>query len=323
MDQGSLFGQTNFDEYNQIFWGLASITAELERKPGAEWIAFRLLQLTHWVRAGNTLIVVGAMPVWVHALGVGLNDQEPFLSIRFQTAEGTRMEACGPQMARELLTNLSEDMAYSYLLVSDQLRPLLRVRTANKDGPIQMVGGIRTLDAGSIVYLPRLKGGQAVWGKALAAIQTLPSVLTRREPDELPKWINDFRSEPERDAAAAIKSLRAEADRIEKEVRRHQLVLDDAERLKQLIAGSGQAFADATAAALSELGFRVVEGHIWRDLVVSDGNRIVAVEVKGVDGLLRKVSAAAVGLDEEIDNIMSIPPEERSKEQADDAEYNR
>jgi len=319
MDQGLLFGQTNFDEYNQIFWYLESIANELGQGPDAGWIDLRLLQLTEWVRAGNVLIVVGVMPVWVQALGSDLSTQEPFRGINFQTAGGTRIEVCGPQSARELLAELSKDMAYDYVLSGGQLNPLLRVRTANKDGPIQMVAGIRTLDVGHIIYLPRLKGYPTDWTKALAAIQRLPAVLTRREPDELPEWVNDFHSEPERDATASIRSLQAEVACIEDEISRHNLVLNDAASLKQLIAGSGQAFADAAATALRELGFRVVEGqHPRADLVVSDGRRIAAVEVKGVGGpiaenYLRQLRAWMT----EIDHILSLPPEERSYEQMD------
>ena len=47
MDQGWLFGQTNFDEYNQIFWNLGSIVVEFEQvKPNAQWISARLHQLS-------------------------------------------------------------------------------------------------------------------------------------------------------------------------------------------------------------------------------------------------------------------------------------
>ena len=116
-----------------------------------------------------------------------------------------------------------------------------------------------------------------------------------------------------------MEALDAEAARINEEVARQQLILHDASDLKQLIAGSGQTFADAVSKSLIELGFRVVEGqHPRADLVISDGSRIAAVEVKGVEGPiaerhLRQLWAWMT----EIDNILSMPSEERSKEQAD------
>jgi hypothetical protein len=319
MEEGSLLGLTNFDEYDQIFLNFASLSAELVQKPTTETMKFRIILLNQWVRRGNTLVILNVMPVWAQPLGQWVNAFEPFGGVGFQSVEGSRIEACGPREALELLTGLIEHMSYKFVLTGDELKPLLRVRTANKSGPTQVVAGVRQLDAGQIIYLPKLNGNPAKWTLPLAAIQKLTAVLTRREPDELPDWTHQFHSEPERAALAEIGALQVDVARIRAEIARHQIGLDDAVRLKQLIAGSGQGFADAAASALKELGFRVIEGqHPRADLVVSDGSRIAAVEVKGVEGPiaerhLRQLWAWMT----EIDNILSMQPEERSKEQKD------
>jgi hypothetical protein len=314
-----LLGLTNFDEYDQIFLDFAYLPAELGQQATAQTINLRMVQLNQWVRRGNTLVVLSVMPVWMQPLGQYLNFFEPFSGLGFQSVEGSRMEACGPREAFELLTGLIEQMSYSFVITGDDLKPLLRVRTANKSGPTQVVAGLRQLDAGQIIYLPKLSGNSSKWVLPLAAIQKLAAVLTRREPDELPGWVHQFRSESELAALAEIDVLEVEVGRIRTEIARHQLSIDDAIRLKQLIAGSGQGFAEAAANALKELGFRVVEGqHPRADLVVSDGSRIAAVEVKGVEGPigekhLRQLWAWMA----EIDNILSMPAGERSKEQVD------
>ena len=143
------------------------------------------------------MTVVGAMPVWVHQVGNSLNAFEPFNRVGFEGAEGTRMEVCGPQAARELLTELVEHLAYHFVLTGDQVSPLLRVRTANRSDPLQyMVGGICTLEAGGIIYLPNLKGSVATWKNPLAVIRRLSAMLTRREPDDLPHGLTIFTQNP-------------------------------------------------------------------------------------------------------------------------------
>ncbi|MGJ5135696.1 hypothetical protein [Bradyrhizobium oligotrophicum] len=325
MDQTRLLSRTNFDEYNQIFWDLHSIKSEMGQQWSPDTIELRMSDLEQWVCRGNTLIVIGMQ--WIRLEDdFSPNDFEPLrgsspqAKIDLEIAEGYRIEAYGPAAAREQLEFLAEHMAYSCCLASIELKPLLRVRRANNVAPIQIVGAIRQLGSGHVIYLPRPKGTLTMdWAAPLAAIRKLAVILTRGEADELPEWVHDFRSQTEQDAMASIDVLNAEAARIEQATARHRVVLGEALRLKQLIAGSGQPFADVAAAALAELGLRVVKGqHPRADLVVSDGRRIAAVELKGVDGCiaekhLRQLWAWMT----EIDHILSMAPKERSREQAD------
>jgi hypothetical protein len=318
-------GLTNFDEYDQIFWNFGSFPDELQnmvawhRKGTAHTIDLRIFQLDQWVRRGNTLVILNVMPIFLPLLEQWLNAYEPFSGVDFQPIGGSRMDACGPRGAVELLTSLTQFLTYEYVLDGKELKPLLRVRTANKQSPTQFVAGFRQLDAGHIIYLPRLAGPQSNWSLPWAMIQRLPAILTQREPDELPSWAHEFRTVQERNAAAEIDTLQAEAARIQTEIARHQLGLDDAARLKQLIAGSGHGFAKAAASALGELGFSVIEGqHPRADLVVSDGSRMAAVELKGVEGpIAEKYLRQLWAWMAEIDNILSMPPKDRIKEQTD------
>jgi hypothetical protein len=317
LEQGNFLDRTNFEEFDQVFWNFATIRQEIEGASGGA-IAARFMQLDQWVRNGNTLIMFNPMPVYSHHLGQKVNELEPLGKLNYQSAQGSRMEVCGPQAAGKALIDVIEDMSYSFLLEGDDFKPLVRVKAANKNSPPQYVAGYLHPGAGLVIFLPAVRGSAQAFQKIQLAIQNLVTALTRRRPDQLPVWVNAFRSEPERAASAAIDALEAEAARIKMEAAQHQTVLDEALELKQLIGGSGQGFANAAANALLELGFRVVEGHHPRaDLVVSNGSRIAAVELKGVEGsIAEKHLRQVVAWKTEIDNILSIPPDERSKEQA-------
>ena len=318
-----MFGLTNFDEFDLVFLSLPYVQTELSaQKPNAEVIGERLSQLDEWVQQGNTLVLSNAMPTWIHPLGHFLDAYEPFSGLQFQQVEGARMEVCGPQEASQLLSQLTEYMSYSFILNSDELKPLLRVKAANKNAPIQILGGVRQRGDGKIIYLPNISANAGSSTFVAATVRELVASLTRREPDSLPDWVQQFRSESEHAARSKIAALQTEVARIETEIAGHQVAIDDAAHFKQLIAGSGQGFAEAAASALKELGLRVIEGrHPRADFVVADGVRIAAVEVKGVEGpIAERHLRQLVAWMTEIDHILSLEPNERTKEQKDYAD---
>jgi hypothetical protein len=76
----------------------------------------------------------------------------------------------------------------------------------------------------------------------------------------------------------------------------------------------GDSFKIAVAAALSELGLRVVDGpHPRADLLVSDGTRLGAVEAKGLEGSARENNLRqAERWTAEVRSAVSSTPERRA-----------
>lgn len=207
------------------------------------------------------------MPVAITHMRQLLHQFEPFAGLTFESSSGSRVEACGPRDVQDQLNIISDYLSYQFVIGGEDLQPLLRVKTVNKDRPPQIVAGIRQLDAGQIVYFPCVNSSHT-WDALISHVQQISRIAHRGDPAELPEWVNRFLSKSEQTAITQIEKLDAELAKIGSQIATQQRVIDENKRLKQLIAGSGQSFAEVAATALEELGLRVAEGqHPRADLV--------------------------------------------------------
>ena len=121
--------------------------------------------------------------------------------------------------------------------------------------------------------------------KALAELPTRRS--SSRSP--LPDWVFNFRTKDEIASLRKLTKLKSEMEDLKQRIEHQQRALLYSEELKQLVAGSGDDFRDAVAAALTALGLKVVYGpHPGADLLATNGKRLFAIETEGLDGCVRE-----------------------------------
>jgi hypothetical protein len=120
------------------------------------------------------------------------------------------------------------------------------------------------------------------------ALAQLPSVL-RTSKAEFPSWVDRFRTSWEKAAFSGVAARKAELEKLQAELARLEGEIDEARQLKQLFVGTGAPFETAVAAALTELGLQVIKGpHPRADLLATNGQRIAAIEAKGVEGAAKE-----------------------------------
>jgi len=255
-----------------------------------EWIVAaysRIALVDEWVRQGHSLIVIVPR---LHPIeyGFDLTKHEIFSGIKFSTASGGSIEYCGPTEAKPLLGLFIGHLRYQSILEGEDLIALMRVHRA-RAGREQIVSGFRRHGAGSMIFVPPFEHSHASERvRYVAALAKLPPKLTASRPI-LPEWTEYFWTADEAAAQRAISSAEATIAELQAEIASRRNAIAELASVKQLLAGMGDPFKIAVAAALSELGLRVVDGpHPRADLLVSDGTRLGAVEAKGLDGSARE-----------------------------------
>jgi hypothetical protein len=93
-------------------------------------------------------------------------------------------------------------------------------------------------------------------------------------------------------------------------------VITSEQWLKLLYSGTGDDLVSVVGFALRELGLQVVEGPRRRaDLLVWDGSRLAAAEVKGLDGTAREANhRQAVRWAADVNACLSATPEDRKQD---------
>ncbi len=120
------------------------------------------------------------------------------------------------------------------------------------------------------------------------AMSDLPTRLSgSRAP--LPNWASNFQTADEAATLQKLAELKSEMEDLKQRIELQQRAFLQTEELKHLIAGSGDDFKSAVAAALTALGLKVVDGPRGRaDLLATNGKRLFAIETKGLDGCVRE-----------------------------------
>jgi hypothetical protein len=284
----------NLYEHDFLFLVPANLKGELKANqmvPEAthKAMAARMAELVQWVERGHTLVVLGLTPSDYHwqeprgqAHKMSIENFPPFSNVKL-TAKSGMSTRSAPAFA-SLLDPLVGSIDYQYVLKGPKLIPLIFVRTTVKtSGPPDVIAAAVQLGAGFVIFTPDSRG-DAYW----KAMMQLPSLL-RAPTLEFPPWVDTFLTASEKAAFEGRAARKREHEELQLELSRLDQELDAARQLKQLFVGTGTPFEDAVAAALTELGLRVVKGpHPRADLLATDGKRIAAIEAKGVEGTARE-----------------------------------
>lgn len=297
------FGETlNLAEFGAAFWYLEAIHVEWQHH-GVRSTVARLPELIEWIRKGNTLVIVGdpGNPTTTYSDGpkqvrFDILKCEIFRDVRFKTTSGSLVEFSGPESLTELAT-LAGWLSYDVILESKEILPLFRVSTVIR-GETQIVGGYKKLGNGIVVFIPPLAHTQPQSPEFFFYHMRTARILEAlKQPAiaERPDWFNNFQTSDEHRLGQAIEEARGRISEIEEYI----LKIENDRRREQsekiLFTATGDALVSAVAEALRELGFRVVEGPKQRaDLIIWDGFRLAALEVKGLEGGAREKNIGQV-----------------------------
>ncbi len=248
--------------------------------------ADRFARLDQWVREGHSLILtIESFPL-VPAFGEGgyqFINEKMFAGLSFNRTTGEAVDYCGPPATKQVLGPWAELLEYKTTLEASDLQPLFEVHRA-KFGPRQLVGGFRMHGAGHVILVPWLKIASIGNEKYIDALIAFADTLKGEKPP-LPEWATQLWTKGEESARNTITQLQAQIADLDNQIAGQTQLLIEASELKQLIAGTGDGFKDMVAAALKELGIKVVDGPPGRaDLLAFDGKTLAAVEAKGVEG---------------------------------------
>lgn len=216
LDSGRFLGRTNLHEYSSILLMASSVQTELNDGAVASFqaVSLRMQQLDQWVQEGNRLVILGVGPLLLRATGFFLR-LPPLDKIGFEPAEGKRLEACGPPQSQEFLASWRERLTYNYVISGENLRPLLRVQKAQKEGPSQIVAAAQPIGRGMVLYLPNFRGPIPV-----DQILELCGTLAGSNRKELPRWVAEIHSEPELEAQGKIAKLKSQMALLEQDALR-------------------------------------------------------------------------------------------------------
>jgi len=293
----------NLAEFSAVIWYPKSINVEWQQV-GARSTAALTSNLIEWVKKGNTLAIVGA-PGNLTANYIKNSSQhkidllktEIFEGINFRQTSGFLMEYVGPKSLAEGLSPLVSWLSYDAILNSNDFTPLFRVSTA-LNGEDQIVGAYKKLGDGIVVFVPPLTSAKIQSVEFYAYHLQIASILeTLKSPTDFdhPGWLDNFQTRKEQELIGEISNRQALLRDLDAQIVGFQ---NDrtAERLnKNLFTSTGDAFSNAVADAFRELGFGVVDGPKQRaDLIVWDGARLAALEVKGLEGGAREKNIGQV-----------------------------
>jgi hypothetical protein len=322
----SLLTNFNLDEYHTIIWSLASFEKQVTRdatqnsisQSMANAITSRLKELKEWVSEGHNLIIVldhfNPIRIYRSNASHGTFDlsQTPLLSgIKFVRRTGERIEYIGP--TSRPFAELSVNLRYDFVLESEESTPLYRV-TRSAAGADQVVGLICPLGKGCLFLLPPAQAiDQDLYVNTLTR---LPVEITVGVKSDLPVWANQFHSPLELNAHNTILDRTNKIGELQTEIDAAHNILKGSAWMKELFAGSGDAFVDAVSRALTEMGLAVVAGpHPRGDILIAYAKKIAVAEAKGLDGVSREANLRQTQRwVADVNSTLVASPEERAED---------
>jgi hypothetical protein len=293
----------NLAEFSAVIWHPKSIIGEWQQQALVAVSVKRCLELTEWIKEGNVLVTVGAPPEHFkgqyiqNSRGVEFDflKSELFSGISFRHTSGALVEYCGPDELSDLISRFADLARYDAVMAATDLTPLFRVSKPSISVD-QVVGAYRKLGKGIVIFIPPLgKGDAQDYESYYLAAASILELLREPAGEQTPDWLPQFQTPPEQDASQKISIARRNIQDIEAEIVKFNRQIFFEQSGKLLFTATGDAFVNAVAEALRELGLKVIEGPKQRaDLIAWDGNRLAAIEAKGLEGAAREKNIGQV-----------------------------
>lgn len=306
--RGNLFHHFNVNEFNLIVWSMASFIQEAMglganlstqiHKSVSDNLISRYLsamdRLLLWVADGNILCIHPHEISWQflepnQVRAQGLMALRPFDGLTFVESHGRLVT---PSSYPTLLEPFADHFEYQYTLKGNDVVPLLHTAPSQRQRS-EIVAGVVRREKGIVVFAPPLPRARG-YLEFLESLNALPALLAHA-PQDPPPWTSLFQSERERSALNAAADLEAEISKLRSTADEHLCAADKERKLKLLYSGSDYHLVEKVAEALAEFGLKVVEGpHPRADLLIYDGTRLAAAEVKGLSGPARETNVRQV-----------------------------
>jgi hypothetical protein len=297
-----LFESLNMNEFEVVIWDMAS-SIDIDSREIVEFnhrslntpeqlTKFRSAykkfgdELLEWVLKGGILIIFPMRFKALTAKGheVDLTATFPLNYVNPNRLSGLLVDIASSEFS--WLTPFCQFLKYENVFEGSNLNPLF-VSSNSRPGAVQVVGGYVRHGDGVIVFPPLFSNWAALPG-FVDAIAILPKKI-KRVAIALPEWTGKFLSSGERKVAQAVSALEEKIGELSEDIFSQKQLIVAEQNLKHLFASSGDEFQDAVMAALSEFRLKVVKGpHPRADLLITDGRRLVAAEVKGLEGSVRE-----------------------------------
>lgn len=306
-DSALYLSDFNFAERRTIVWDPDTLIGELANVTGvtpessANYVnaeaAMKLLKtrgeavvkfLTH---GGNLIVILRHLPE-IRYTNIGLLGRfdlnvSTILNSADPTAiSGKSLTIVGPKTTSSCLESMNVDLAYTALIKSDKIKPLLKVPNSG-----DVAGGyINTKWGGCIIFLPPSmewhdRSGAAARSNFLTHALQLPDLLREAEGaiTDLPPWAIGYRLPIEHEARQRIDGYEKTIAERQAAIETERQSITAIEPRKRLFTGTATPFEEAVRDAFEALGIKARLGPKSHcDVIGLYNGVILAAEVKGL-----------------------------------------
>lgn len=198
---------------------------------------------------------------------------------------GSSIELRDGQLFKPFWTQNQDNLRYEGQILSPEGKPVFFVKGTDK-----VVGTHLKIGRGNILFLPSLvestsgsKREQEERGYIASLTHLIEELQKTPTNVELPTWSSSYRLPQESEHLQVLRELEDKLRRTQSSINAQRERIAELEQYKLLFAGSGQALEQQVSRVFEGLGFLVAEPSPNRDdLIVSRGDEVAVVEVKGV-----------------------------------------
>jgi hypothetical protein len=303
---GSFFENFNPHQFTLIAWNVGTLIQQAQplgfapntlHHTAVEQFKSRYMErfseILKWVEDGNSLLLFPTLfPVFRYPDGtpsgsqIDINQLPPFNHVELAASKGDLIHAA-PAFLQQF-ADFADLFRYEYVLQGEGLLPLYETSSVRRQRS-QIAGGVVRVGNGVIVFSPIPRD----WAfpqinNYFGVVGLLPQLL-RPAVDAVPDWTRRFQSNLEHEATKRAILLETQIEDLRQQAEAQKRIVCAENELKLLYVGTGDSLVDTTIAVLREFDLKVVKGpHPRADLLIYDGQRLAAGEVKGLDGPVRE-----------------------------------
>lgn len=198
---------------------------------------------------------------------------------------GSSIELRGGQLFKPFWAQNQNSLRYEGQMLSPQGKPVFFVKGTDK-----IVGTHLKINRGNILFLPSLvesttaqEQEQAEYSYISSLTQLVEELQKTPTNIELPAWSSSYLLPQESEHVQNLRELEDKLRRTQSSINAQRKRIEELEQYKLLFTGSGQALEQQVRRVFEELGFSVGDPPPNRDdLIISRGDEVAVVEVKGV-----------------------------------------
>lgn len=241
---------------------------------------FAPLEKTIIYEPSGDLVLPGAIKEYTGYFEISFGDVLGLEGIVTFEAKGRNTEVTAKSVLSKLHRKLSNKIEYLVHIEHLEWEPLLLTKGGSK-----VISVMKKYEKGVIFLLSNLSLENSEDDNIFidcirTAVQNLQPI---NEFAEVDRWAKEYKFLPELDLEKNLEQYITNLREAQAEVDRTLADLSIFREMKHLISGSGESLEIKVAEVFADLGFDVKKGELGRDdLIISKGERIAVVEIKGV-----------------------------------------